>query len=1075
MSGDVSYGNAHPVLTAIPNSPVLLPTAVDHRSHHDADRVAISYPAPGTVRYVDVTWAQFGHSVDDAACVFDEKIGARRSSSAPVKTVAILARSDAAYMVSIYALHKCGIVPLLLSTRNSKAAIQNLLQLTNSVAILTDSYHRAEAEAAASQSGFIPVFDVAPLPGSTSGKRRPFPFNLTWEGDCDRPDLILHTSGSTGLPKPVAWNTRFFWHQGYFPPSFTSKYNGSSVLATLPLFHGSGVGYMRALLLWAGCRIIFPDPSKPVTASAIMELCRNRTVAPDIVMGAPSVIEEIPTLPGGMNVMRGRKFWIFVGAPVPPHFGDQLVRDGVRFIPMLGSTEIGQMNVPEPEGRLPEDWNYHEIRPDLDIVLEPSFSTPDSGTYELIVLAKEGWKPAIINVNINGVDGYATSDLYQKHPTHPRLLKHSGRADDVVVLSNGEKTLSRAIEVSIEADPHVSSAIVFGTGRMQNGVLIAPAAGFAFDPKDKEKLAEFRNAIWLSVERANATSPSHSRIWKEMLLVTTQGKDLPRTDKGSVKRKFAIEIYAKEIDELYLEIESLASKHLVHLPDMVDMANLVLFFRGLIKEAMWKSLNADEDVFENGMDSLKAIYVRNSLLSALKRDHRMKDLVTRVPRNFVFLHTSAQAMADATSRLVASGYCEQETAERHANMIDDMVRRYTESFPVHEPKDHLVNGHVGEVVVLTGSTGSLGTFLLNSLLKNPNVEKVFAFNRHGSSPSANRQLSSYKERGLDVTSLSIAISAGRLVYYEVEVHQPNFGLPSDAYEIIRSSTTLIIHNAWAVNFNWSLATFEPTHIRGLRNLIDFALSSPRASPPRIAFTSSIATAGAHTSGPVPEEPIEDPAVCLTHGYARSKFVGERILTIAAEKAGLQTLSFRIGTISGDTVNGTWNSSDHIPALIKGCQELGAIPADWPSAVTWVPVDTVAQTIVDVCLDQKRGAGMLNISNPRPTPWTELSAVVQQDLTTNDGRPLELIKMRDWVNRLTDSKQSAELNPAVKLIEYFETHLSGNGIRCRLGLDKTMELSSGLKELPPVDEKSLRLYLSHWKKVQFLCSRPFTHS
>ena len=45
-------------------------------------------------------------------------------------------------------------------------------------------------------------------------------------------------------------------------------------------------------------------------------------------------------------------------------------------------------------------------------------------------------------------------------------------------------------------DPHVLTAVMFGRGRFQNGVLIDPKPQFAFDPKDETKLEAFRKLIW---------------------------------------------------------------------------------------------------------------------------------------------------------------------------------------------------------------------------------------------------------------------------------------------------------------------------------------------------------------------------------------------------------------------------------------------------------------------------------------------------------------------------------------------------------------------------------------------------
>lgn len=45
-------------------------------------------------------------------------------------------------------------------------------------------------------------------------------------------------------------------------------------------------------------------------------------------------------------------------------------------------------------------------------------------------------------------------------------------------------------------DPHVSAAVMFGRGRVQNGVIIQPKAEYTFDSTDDTKVAEFRNLIW---------------------------------------------------------------------------------------------------------------------------------------------------------------------------------------------------------------------------------------------------------------------------------------------------------------------------------------------------------------------------------------------------------------------------------------------------------------------------------------------------------------------------------------------------------------------------------------------------
>lgn len=58
------------------------------------------------------------------------------------------------------------------------------------------------------------------------------------------------------------------------------------------------------------------------------------------------------------------------------------------------------------------------------------------------------------------LDEFCTQDLYAKHPTKPGFWIYRGRADDVIVLSNGEKVNPLDIEKKINEHSAVRSALV---------------------------------------------------------------------------------------------------------------------------------------------------------------------------------------------------------------------------------------------------------------------------------------------------------------------------------------------------------------------------------------------------------------------------------------------------------------------------------------------------------------------------------------------------------------------------------------------------------------------------------------
>lgn len=94
---------------------------------------------------------------------------------------------------------------------------------------------------------------------------------------------------------------------------------------------------------------------------------------------------------------------------------------------------------------------------------------------------------------------------------------------------------------------------------------------------------------------------------------------------------------------------------------------------------------------------------------------------------------------------------------------------------------------------------------------------------------------------------------------------------------IRNSVTVIVHGAWRLDFNLNLASFEG-NVRGTRNLIDLARSSPHASSIRFLFMSSVSSAQSwdKSKGSYPEETLLDASTAAGSGYGEGKYVTERV-------------------------------------------------------------------------------------------------------------------------------------------------------------------------------------------------------
>ena len=153
------------------------------------------------------------------------------------------------------------------------------------------------------------------------------------------------------------------------------------------------------------------------------------------------------------------------------------------------------------------------------------------------------------------------------------------------------------------------------------------------------------------------------------------------------------------------------------------------------------------------------------------------------------------------------------------------------------------------------------------------------------------------------------------------------------------SVTHIIHNAWPVNFNRTVTSFDAS-ITALENLVHLAIFSASRNafdhrPRRILFASSIAVAGRYPilnpgAGPVPEVAL-DAHVTAAFGYPEAKWVGEQVLLAANKLFGsgeqplIEATSVRIGQMTGPEGSGVWNASEHFPIIVATSQKLKAVP------------------------------------------------------------------------------------------------------------------------------------------------------
>ena len=121
--------------------------------------------------------------------------------------------------------------------------------------------------------------------------------------------------------------------------------------------------------------------------------------------------------------------------------------------------------------------------------------------------------------------------------------------------------------------------------------------------------------------------------------------------------------------------------------------------------------------------------------------------------------------------------------------IDDvleMMAQYSKEFAPHTGTDPLPSH---DIVLITGTTGTIGSNVLAQLVVDSKVGKVYCFNRQGSTPLDARQRIALRDRGLDPS----VVDSPKVVLLEGTISQPKLGLVDNLYEEVRTSITHVIH------------------------------------------------------------------------------------------------------------------------------------------------------------------------------------------------------------------------------------------------------------------------------------------
>ncbi|CAE6494569.1 unnamed protein product [Rhizoctonia solani] len=1034
-------------------------SAVDFHLKYNSSRLFATLYDVNDSSQTNITYEQLGHAVHRAAHIFNP------NGSLPQGTNIgfLVSTHTIEYIVMILGAMRAGLVPFPISPRTHIPGIVHLLKSTQTFLIVAGgsqtidsiipqlTHSLAEIDFSA-QFVDLPALDsVLPelnKPGSHF-EHKPFPplKPMTNSAIVN----ILHSSGSTGMPRPVKFHL-----EGVFkniitqPLGWMYAQDGVRVgTMALPTFHAMGVFLQVLIPLYVGyTQVLFAPSHVPVVPTSNLTIEAAAIAKCSHMICVPAFLEMWSQEEAAVAHLRQMKGIMFGGGPLVEAIGNKLVDQGVCICSCYGATELGGVN--EVSNLDLSDWSYVKFSSHVDARFVPQ--NDEDNSFELVFVVSEDHKPFELNSEMDGRPAYRTKDLVVRHPFKPDLWKFVGRLDDQIILLNGEKTNPGPMEGEIVKCPIVHYAVMFGRERNQTGVLIELESNASDLYKTKEGRARAIEQIWPFVERANQTSPSHSRLEKRTIIFVDPARSLPRTPKGTIPRAAALKLYANDIEEIYLELEkdSGVDEELEPPRSWVSTEDVEAWINLLIQSLLGREISVTGDLFQQGMDSLTATMLLRILKSSLhdSSDLNVRAAASKINQQTIFGRPTVRQLAQLLVQLSNDEHASVDPVAEALQSILAMIQKYDSNWPRQEARS--VQPVQKECVVVTGTTGGLGSHLLAQLLESDKVEKVWAMNRKSSKGNEERELASFEDKQLD----------------------------------IRNKATIIIHNAWQVNFNLSLQSFEPS-IRGARNLLDLAFCSTAPTGlPRFAFASSISVAGFAGPGRQLAEVSVTPEMAATSiGYGQSKLVTEKLLE-SARNAGLQTCTVRLGQLTGDIKSGAWTITDWVPSLMGSSVSVGCIPGA-VGTVSWLPLDAAAHSIIDTCVSRNEALPpVIHTSHPRPVPWMDVMQAFSHSLASYTGSRLPIVNFEEWNKRVVEAAASFEGSESDRFKRFPSTKiqstvdgmvLADNELRSRgkignveaggtVQLDTTItqELSEAFKSTPELGNEHVRNWVGYWE-------------